>query len=224
MAKLNLSLRVTASCAALVFTAACGGSGSAVVTPPTFVERAKAIEALSVKLLGDEDANIAGLAATRFDAIPTNGSASFTGSGAGIILLSEADERFVGLIGDARVVANFSTGTFSGGLTNIEAAQLQGTETPSDPGIVATDVTGRIALSGGSIVNNQFNTNYAGSLGIDGVNYQVLGYADGRFLGTRVGVVDRSLIKALALVDEDGTAVSGAATYPFLMTILGETR
>ena len=75
---------------------------------------------------------------TPFTAIPTNGTASYSGSTRGHLLIPMADQsngiRDIGLTGDAALQANFSTRTITGSLTNMlldlqpwNSVSLQGT-------------------------------------------------------------------------------------------------
>ncbi len=216
--------------AAALLLSACGGSDIAPINDSPL---------RAFQTLGDADqsmaARLSALPGSAFTAVPTGGSATFTGTGGVTMVLSSAADSHFRAIGDSSVAVDFGTEAITGGLTNLVG--LVGTQAEvnnaTNPDTLAT-VTGSISLSGGDLYAlrpNRFGVSYGGTLNVDGTDYVVDGRAEGaRFNGTRANPANGFPIKAVVITDQSDTfATSTAAnapvtTYSGAIGIYGESK
>ncbi|MEY1555014.1 hypothetical protein AB3Y40_05215 [Yoonia sp. R2331] len=188
---------------ALTVMCACGGTGTPVTvqTVDSFLDR----QAEGKRLVRDLPRF-----GTTFAAMPTTGSASFSGV-AGLIIdpVAATDADDVAIIGDARLTAQFAgNGRVTGTIDNMIGAQ--GTNR-SNASVFDVDGVIRIGSIGSSIGPdpddpidpNQFLAEYRGILTTPDDRYSISGVMLGRFLGTDPSRPGRPM-KGLTALDENG--------------------
>lgn len=162
--------------------------------------------------------------------VPTSGSAVFNGAGALLIDPVEAtDSDDIVVLGDARMVANFSSSTITGSITNMEAITNPVFQDGNFISGNVSDAPGQINIGlEESVVGDDFDDNrtnndnewyadYQGNVAVEGDNIFVEGALFGTFVGTRVnpaegqspirGIVGESLDGSYSLVN--GNEVGG---------------
>lgn len=168
-------MRMTVAGLGLMALTGCGGS-TAVVPPQTFDAEAKSFL--------DNDALLESLFNTSTKAMPVTGSATYNGQ-SGLVLTSAAGEDFL-LLGDARMLADFSTGTMAGTLGSFRGVILP---PGSGPASAAVDYSGVILLQNGAIGvvrANDFDADFGGTLTGGGNVIVVAGDIYGDFKGTPI--------------------------------------
>lgn len=163
-----------------------------------------------------------GYANSRFDAVPEEGSATFTGLG--YVAVSDDGTDVLAGMGDVTVTVNFETSEITGGLANITG--YQGDVAAS---IAAEDdfeaIAGELVLSRGDLFElrpNAFGVDYDGTLGDDA--FVVDGRALGIFKGTRSESSPDFPLRGLTITDDDGIATVGTDTFDVDLTLYGETE
>lgn len=191
----------------------------AVAMGPTAAEFDAALaddQATMLRIMGNPDEGLVGIAGTVWSSVPVSGQAIFRGVGVGEIAGTSQTDA-VTLRGDVYMTVFFADDAITGGMQNIIAQDTAGTYA----------VDGGIVLSDGDIAPtqpNDFTVDYAGDLTIDDEIYAVDGTLDGLLRGVRFGVVKRSPIKALSATDVDGTATVNGEETNFSYTIVAETN
>jgi len=202
--------------------AACGGGGTGdpiVDGPPpppppmsqeAYAQLVAADDANILRIAGDLDAGLRGIPGTNWSSVPVAGEALFLGLGQGTV----ADMTFRG---DAVLTVNFSGDDITGGLRNIVG----------DDGERTWSTDGTLVLSNGDLRLTRptdFSVDYAGTLDFDDNVYELDGTMTGLLRGTRIGVSERSPIKALSAVDDNGTALVNGVDTDATLTIVAESR
>ena len=200
-------MRFSLTVCALMSLAACGSSGSG-LSPE--LERVNNAVALATE--------IDGFARTRFDAVPTSGTARFVGF-ADITIDPDPTRQDdnIGAIGDARIVADFAASTVTGSVTNMSAViGVAGIPTAAD----FVPVAGQINLGNGdtqigsagaaTLSPNEFITGYEGTMMLQDETYRIIGDLDGYFVGTRINLTGAQVpIRGLYAEDLNGLALDG---------------
>lgn len=204
--------------AALSLCTACGGSASyptfasksAGNGNPTFEQIEPAIDFAinrSERIRGvDGDPNRNGYFPTKFDAIPTNGNATFHGAGGVNLFYTQSTEQdYLAVIGDAEINIDFASAEFDGAVTSMVAY---------DDERNVFQVTGTYNYSGGALgvgLPNQFVFDYDVNLAAAGIPIVVDGEMVGQFFGTRPVGSDQlpHRIKALFAFDETPNVTAG---------------
>lgn len=214
------ALRITLPFIAIGALSACAGSGSGGQDDlDNFKIRASRALAQAERL--NE------LSPTGAAYMPVTGSADFTGN-AGIFIDPDLDidSDDIEIIGRADLTANFNDGTVTGAVTNMKAA-TNITDTSAD----ISDVRGQVNIGrnqsgigndAGNVndAHNEWNADYAGTLGIQGNSYELGGSLNGIFLGNRPDPSEgQSSIKGIAGGDEAGDAYMNNGLDPILVQI-----
>lgn len=197
-------------CLAFLALCACGGADVPLTTPPpaTGFDGQLARGTRLAESLGD-------LSPTRFTAMPTTGTATFTGVASLFIDPVEAtDADDIVVLGDMTATADFALGTLRGQVDN-----LNGATAFTSNGYGEIPVGGRLQIGArDSVVGNDaddnrtsrpndFYADYRGQITLADGTYAVDGTIDGQFIGTRTadGVMP---IRGLAGFGE-GVAIRG---------------
>lgn len=218
-------------------------SGGTVTTPDVSVTMGAASAAVQNR--------VSSLPGSAFAAVPTSGSATFTGTGVVTMVLSEADNQNFRAMGTSTVVVTFAEDNeerITGGLSNLMGAV--GTEAEVNAAIEGDDlfaVGGAIELSRLNIyeretgLSNRFGVSYGGTLTAGGTDYVVAGRQEGgvdladgtfdgnRFNGTFVAGTPGVRLRAIQIEDSsdtfatvtDGDAIS---VFEGSIGIYGENR
>ena len=190
---------------------ACGGSSTSGNTTPTFndlVRESLDAEETFERVAGDF--GFGGMPGTAYSAIPTSGTATFTGPGTVSIFEREVttrngvttteDESVVDMIGDATVRVNFGNGNFAGQINSLTAVNRD---------LEVGNVTGSVRLINGAIgagnFPNELSGRYSANLTAFGETYQINDSTIGILRGTRVNPPgNKSPVRALSLTGFDG--------------------
>jgi hypothetical protein len=175
---------VTLPC--LMLLTACGGAG---------IPMTQAQVGLDAQIAAGDRlvSRLDGVAATQFSAMPTSGSATFTGVASLFIdPVFETDADDIVVLGDLTTTANFSSGVMRGRVDNVHGATgftASGyREIPVD---CVLQIGGRESVIGNDIDDNRTNrpndfyADYQGDITLPDGTYAVEGTLDGKFLGTR---------------------------------------
>ncbi|MBB5722208.1 hypothetical protein FHS72_001832 [Loktanella ponticola] len=206
-------------CAAALFLSACGSSSSTsqsgVLSASSINLRMAEADAAFLKVVGDGTDENPGFAGTKFDAIPTSGSAVYRGFST--VEINDGDDMVLDAVGIANVNVNFgATGTedvVTGNLRNMRAVNANG-----DTGYVS----GELLLSGGAIGKdfddapddarqNSLFSDYAGTLTVLGETYGLAGELQGQLHGTRTNEGARSVVRGVSLSDEDSAVAASVS-------------
>jgi hypothetical protein len=210
---------------------ACGGSTSNTATIVDTPDNAFQTLGANAESLQSRVTNLPGAA---FSAVPSTGTATFTGNGEVTMVLDAATDQQFRALGDASVTVNFETQAVTGGLTNLMGAVGSTAEVASGSDAAnIVDVAGSVDLSNGDIFElrrNRFGVDYAGTLTAGGTAYVLGSRALGEFNGTREDPANGFSIKAVEINDAetafatvtntDGTTTTFAGT----VGLFGETR
>ncbi len=177
MNKMLAAIALSAMCA-------CGGTGTPVTVQPVD-------EFLDRQAQGDRLIRELPSFGTTFAAMPTTGSANFSGV-AGLVIdpVTATDADDIAIIGDARLSAQFAgDGRVTGTISNMIGAQGANRNTAQVFDVNGTIRIGSIGSSIGPdpdepIDPNQFLAEYRGNLTTPDDRYDVSGVMLGRFLGT----------------------------------------
>lgn len=212
-----------------VATVIVGLSGCLSYTPEelealsTFGERAQAGYDLGVE--------VNALHGTRYDMMPTTGSASFVGMGR---ILIDPDPNAFGdgllAVGDAQLDADFAANTVTGAITNMEGIRGTNQDRAETFGIGGTITIGAARsqigddpLSATIEAPNDWQADYAGIMLTPLGDITVDGQLSGKFRGTRINNPATDFpIKAIAGTDTLGTAMNGTEALPLDIRIAGE--
>jgi len=147
--------------------------------------------------------------------MPTTGAAQFNGYSAVVIdPIASLEIDDILLLGDTTIQVTFAgAGTVTGQADNFAGIVGSGTvsQLASTSGVIQI---GNLDSSiGQGRPANEWEANYAGTLHVDGVNYQITGTLDGGFLGNAVNKpAPESFIKGIAGSDFDGIATTGGGS------------
>lgn len=176
-----------------------------------FDEIAVTDQANVLRIAGNIDEGLIGIAGTNWSSVPVTGRATFRGLGVGAV--TDSDLRFRG---DAVLTVDFGEDDITGGLRNIVLADGQTTYLGD----------GAIVFSNGDLGITRptdFTVDYAGTLAFGDDQFEFDGNMDGLLRGTRLGVTRRSPIKALSAEDTDGEVTINGVTRELTFTVVGET-
>ena len=189
-----MELRMVWIWPAVLALAACGGGGSdgggSGIDPR--LARLDIYEAQRVRILGDPGAGAMGMAQTDPGAMPTSGSADFTG----FVSIRVESATPMTLFGGAGISVGFDTQEVTGRMDSFFGTNSTGS---------VVDYSGAIAIDGGSVgatAGNSLTLDYAGALTTTGETLVFDGTATGSFLGTPIGAI--SLSELEAVVDHNG--------------------
>lgn len=156
--------------------------------------------------------------------MPTTGSAEFRGYSAIFIdpVLATDDDDVV-MLGDVTMTVTFAnSGTVTGTADNFDAVLGDG------PTGRLASVSGSIAIGGNNSAigdnrdANEWNSDYAGTLTVEGETYTITGDLDGGFLGNRPGRPPATYIKGIYGIDNSGLSFdSDGDDAPVSFEILG---
>jgi len=201
--------------AVFLFAGCVANGGADAVPPPPMSLQAYDVQTASddaaiLRIAGNIDEGLRGIPGTNWSSVPVAGQALFLGIGQGAV----GDLTFRG---DAVVTIDFSEDDITGGIQNIVGADATRTYTGD----------GAIILSGGDLRLTRptdFAVDYAGTLDFGIATVELDGTMTGLLRGTRLGVTQRSPIKALSAADTDGMALVDGVPTDIDLTIVGETR
>ncbi|WP_341366422.1 hypothetical protein [Yoonia sp. BS5-3] len=194
------------SALAALLLAGCGGGGSGSnagsgIDPR--LERLDVYEAQKLRVLGDPDIGVIGMAPTPDEMIPDTGTAVFTGSAT--IRVEDPNAELV-LFGDSSVSIGFDDGAVSGVMDN-----FFGTDATGD----VIDYSGTINIDDGGL-DPALTLDYAGTLSGSGTDLVIAGVMQGAFLDDPLGALSGTDLEADIIyngVPTDGT-----------MIVIGETE
>lgn len=173
------------------------------------------------------------LSGTRFDAMPTSGSGTFSG---GASLLLDPDPAALGdgmlLIGDATLTADFGSSSITGDVSGIEG--VRGTSPERVEAFAIADtiaIGGRSSFigddpaSGTTEAPNAWGADYEGTLSTPLGTLVLDGQLAGRFLGTRINNPNTDFpIKAIEGTNPEETALIDGSVFPIEFDIAAENR
>lgn len=161
-----------------------GGSGGSGIDPR--LARLDVYEAQKLRVLGDADAGVMGMALTDDAAMPVSGSADF----AGFATIRVAAENPLVMFGDAAVSVAFDTGDPTGRIDAVFGSDSSGQ---------VVDYDGVITLVNGVVGGAQasdLQLGYAGTLSGPADTLVFDGTARGSFLGTPIAAIAVSDLEA----------------------------
>lgn len=201
----------------------CGGSGrdaaDPVVPPPpvappmspaAFDRLVERDQATILRIGGNIDEGLRGIPGTNWSSVPVTGQSLFMGLGQGRV----GDMTFRG---DALLTLDFGEDAITGGIQNIIGGDGE-TTYAADGAIVFTNGDLRADRP------SDFSVDYGGTLVFGDDTYLLDGSMTGLLRGTRLGVTERSPIKALSAQDLGGVALVNDVPTPIDLRVVAETR
>ena len=208
----------------VAFLSACGGATTGTDPSPTFGGVLSATSTPTYAELepvltsvAEQEARVADFAGSRFTAIPDDRTVVFNGYGQIALDFEPATSPDMTVVGDARVVVDFESDSFSGSVSNMIA---------TDDSNTVYGVIGDYDFTGGSVGGanpNNFSLDYDIDLLVGANDVEMSGTMDGLFRGTRADPGDRNPIKAIDASDSAPTITTGTGLNGATVSVIGES-